>query len=246
MTTPSTLPKVMLNHESDSAEDDAPDDNNPDQAPHILAAFVTLPLFDELFLRMQATNISIVDGLIEPMESDLLRELIELERTPVPSAMAVSAMSQMWIFGVYELLRTWRQRVAALLKIDDDLRSVAHSERRPMLELRASAVRSSQDETSPALGFHRGSLLRLEEPAFAHRLVAAHAVVEPVFRRIESLRIMLAKHEVPKSKLVAVAPGYGRIDYATGAIYWQVDLKDDTVDVINRREIADDLRRLKI
>jgi hypothetical protein len=37
--------------------------------------------------------------------------------------------------------------------------------------------------------------------------------MEPLFRRIEALRMNLAKHEVPKLHAVpAMAPGYGRIN----------------------------------
>ena len=33
--------------------------------------------------------------------------------------MIVSALSQLWIFGVYEMLRTWRQRLQDVLKFAD-------------------------------------------------------------------------------------------------------------------------------
>jgi hypothetical protein len=73
-----------------------------------------LPLFDDLFLSMQGQNVMIVDLYLRDLERDLLRELIEIERTPFPAMLIVSALSQMWIFAVYELLRTWRQRVKDL------------------------------------------------------------------------------------------------------------------------------------
>lgn len=67
--------------------------------------------------------------------------------------------------------------------------------------------------------------------------------VEPVFRRIEALRMNLAKHEVPKKKGErAMAPGYGRIDYGDGSISWMVDLGENNVDVVSRRSIANQLR----
>ena len=43
-------------------------------------------------------------------EHDLAAEYHEQETTPVPTAAMVSAVAQLWIFGLYELLRTWRQR----------------------------------------------------------------------------------------------------------------------------------------
>ena len=234
---------------TDEAPDIDPEDESIDEggaAPHILAALHDAPLFDEMFMRMQATNVSIVDGLIEPMETELLHELIETERTPLPSAMAVSAMSQMWMFAVYELFRTWRQRVQALIKIHERVKSLSPEELASALEAEATKIQSTREEANLALMMQRSSITGLADAHFVTRLQQAYDEIEPIFRRIEALRVTLAKHEIPKSKgLVAFAPGYGRIDYLTGSIYWQIDLKDDVVDVINRRSIADDLRRLQ-
>jgi hypothetical protein len=60
-----------------------------------------LPLFDDLFLSMQGQNVMLVDLYLRDLERDLLRELIEIERTPFPATLVVSALSQMWIFAVY-------------------------------------------------------------------------------------------------------------------------------------------------
>jgi hypothetical protein len=82
------------------------------------------------------------------------------------------------------------------------------------------------------------------------RLSKALDRVMPMFRRLEALRIALAKHEVAKTNrkkaraLVALAPGYGRIDPLDGSIKWMFDYADGTTDIVSRREIADGLRRL--
>ena len=70
-----------------------------------------LPLFEDLFLNMQGQNVMLVDFYLHDLERDLLREYVEIERTPFPVTLIVSALNQMWIFALYELLRTWRQRV---------------------------------------------------------------------------------------------------------------------------------------
>jgi hypothetical protein len=231
----------------DDLHESTADDTQTEMAPHIHVALLGLPLFDGLYLRMQATNVSIVDRMIEPMESDLLHELIERERTPIPAVMAVSAMSQMWMFAVYELLRTWRQRVQSLLRTYETIRGLARDQQMAALEIEANSVQSAREDANLALDMQRESVLRLGEDGFAENLRVAYSLIEPIFRRIESLRVTLAKHEVPKSRgLVAFAPGYGRIDSFTGSIYWQIDLKDNTVDVINRRSIADDLKGLRL
>ena len=234
-----------MTKECNEEEEDGEDGENG--APHILAALQALPLFEEVFLRMQATNISIVDGLIEQMESDLLHELVELERTPVASAMTVSAMSQMWMFAVYELLRTWRQRIQVLLRIADRVATLVPERREAFLAEQALTIGGGHGDASLALDLQRSAVMDLVDEGAVARLRDAYLAIEPVFRRVESLRITLAKHEIPKANgLVAFAPGYGRIDYLTGSIYWQIDLKDNTVDVINRRAVADELRRVRV
>jgi hypothetical protein len=55
----------------------------------------------------------------------------------------------------------------------------------------------------------------------------------------DTLPVNLAKHQVPKSKVFAMSPGYGRIHEGTGSIYWQIDLGDKEVDMVSRRGIAD-------
>lgn len=189
-----------------------------------------LPLFDDLFLSMQGQNVMLVDFYLRDLERDLLRELIEIERTPVPDTLFVSALSQMWIFAVYELLRTWRQRVRDL-KRDAQKPTGAHP-----------------GHSSLAGLYYKDQLARLrKKPAYAQELDRALRRVEPLFARIESLRMNLAKHEVPKMHRVpAMAPGYGRIDGMTGSISWQVDLGSNYVDLVSRRSIADQLRSLVI
>jgi hypothetical protein len=64
----------------------------------------SLRLFDDLAFTMQALNLGTVHEFLLHLENDLLRELIEFERTP-PNTMFVSAISQLWVYGLYELLR---------------------------------------------------------------------------------------------------------------------------------------------
>jgi hypothetical protein len=44
----------------------------------------------------------------------------------------------------------------------------------------------------------------------------------------------------------AMAPGYGRIDMTDGSIYWQVVLRGDEVDLVSRRTISDECKRLAL
>ncbi|MFL9927652.1 hypothetical protein PQR62_25525, partial [Herbaspirillum lusitanum] len=66
--------------------------------------------WDDMFLRSQANNVALVDKFLTELEYQNLRNLIDEERTPQGTYFLL-AQSQMWIFAVYELLRTWDQRV---------------------------------------------------------------------------------------------------------------------------------------
>ena len=195
-----------------------------------------LPLFEDVYLSMQGQNIMLVDFYLRDLERSLLIELIRIERTPLDSAIFVSALSQMWIFAAYELLRTWRQRVQDL--------------KREAAKAAAEASPNQKDENQDNVSEHirLDQLDRLRQDAnYTVELDEAVESVEPVFRRIESLRMNLAKHEVPKRKRQpAIAPGYGRISYDDGSFYWMVDLGDNVVDIVSRRALADTLRRAVI
>jgi hypothetical protein len=196
-----------------------------------------LPLFEDLFLSMQGQNVMLVDFYLQDLERDLLRLHVELERTPFPDVLIVSALDQMWIFALYELLRTWRQRVR-------DLKQGAQKVAGPV----AAADEDEGSMADLAMLFRDGQLKRLrEDPSFAAELNGAYELIEPLFRRIEALRMNLAKHEVPKMKGVpALAPGYGRIDMTSGSMTWQVDLGNMEVDIVSRRSLADQLREIVV
>ena len=83
------------------------------------------------------------------------------------------------------------------------------------------------------------------ERLFGERLRKAVDRTERLFRRIEALRVSLAKHELPGvTGSFAMAPGYGRIDMGDGSIYWQLVLRGNEIDMVSRRRIADDCLRL--
>ena len=63
---------------------------------------------------------------------------------------------------------------------------------------------------------------------------------EPLFRKVEAIRIPLAKHEIAgKEKLLAEAPGLGGVNKMTGSMYWRIVLSEREVTIIERRTLAD-------
>jgi hypothetical protein len=197
----------------------------------------SLPLFEDLYLGIQAMNLQIVDGFLQDQEHALLREYMQAESTPIPSMMFVSALSQLWVFGIYELLRTWRQRVRGVLDFVYELRTVRPEDQRQFIERRQREVQKASQHAlvSRWEDFARAA----EDPEFVSRLEQGFDKSELVFRRIESLRISLAKHEIPRSEgALALAPGYARMDEASGSIRWEIVLRGNEVDTVSRREIA--------
>jgi hypothetical protein len=58
----------------------------------------------------------------------------------------VAALSQLWIFGLYELLRTWRQRASSILRWAKELASVAHQEREARLAAKEARLAAKKEE----------------------------------------------------------------------------------------------------
>jgi hypothetical protein len=225
--------------------DEQNDGKNEDPTTQIKDALQKLPLFEDLFLGMQALNLDIVDGYLEHLETELLREYMEIERTPVQSAMFVSALSQLWVFGLYELLRTWRQRVGEVIKFGEELNSLVGSDREKRVAEQKERVVKASEAALDRMYYWEPFEAASKDDSFVDMLRDALDKTEMLFRRIEALRVSLAKHEVPKSKGVyAMAPGYGRIDMSDGSIYWQVVLQDNHVDLVSRRTLADECRRI--
>jgi hypothetical protein len=193
---------------------------------------------------MQALNVDLVDDYLEVQEAQLLHDYVKTERTPIPAALFVSALSQMWVFAVYELLRTWRQRAQEILKwaktleaLDADERRAAVAQKRQEIERRASEARDAEVRWQ--------TFERADDPRFVEELRSAVDRTELTFRDVEAVRLTLAKHEVPKRERVyAAAPGYARIDMSNGSMQWQLELGRNEIEVVTRRGLADALRAL--
>ena len=220
--------------EIDYSEDE---DRSPPDAPlgALAKALRGLELFGtDPYLSMQATNLDMVDVFIGGLEAQLLQAYWKPEGTPVMEATFLSAQSQMWIFGAYEALRTWRERAKGALKL-----AANGGFPNKIADLRRD------------MGFrHHGRLMyadqleRLQkEPSRLDGLRADLRRVHIPFARMDMLRDSLAKHEVKsKANSVAYAPGYGRIDMWSGALKFELSTGPVILDTISRRDIADEIR----
>jgi len=195
-----------------------------------------LPFFaDDLWLGMQGMNVGIVDSVITEYEYKLLREYNEIGKTPLESALAVTAMSQMWIFGLYEVLRLWRDRQFQFNKL------LATGGINPKLE-----NLPDEDPQNLTLEIRRRQLKRFrDDAAYRGEIEGSWQKLEPTYKMVEIFRMNLAKHCAPgKDGVLPRAPGYGRINSWCGAMDFELIDKDGYYHYMNRRDIADALRKV--
>ncbi|HEX4005507.1 MAG TPA: hypothetical protein VHX60_05000 [Acidobacteriaceae bacterium] len=187
------------------------------------------------YLTMQATNLGLIDRWLIDLESSVQRELLSEDRTPSDS-MFLSALTQMWLFAAYEVLRTWRQRAKEVLKL-----------------IQNSGLQLKIEGLEKELGYqHTGRELRArqlrevhENPELALKIEKDLRRTHIMFAQLEYLRVALAKHEVRgRPNAIAMAPGYGRIDNWTGSLTHELSNGRDILGYISRRQISDAIRTI--
>ncbi|MCH9052004.1 MAG: hypothetical protein IIA72_13125 [Proteobacteria bacterium] len=193
-------------------------------------------LGDDPYLRMQAFNLAIVDPFLMELEYQLLKKLVDEERTPLPEAAFLSAQSQMWIFAAYELMRTWRQRARDIIKWAES----------GGLEQKLAALEKEDGYQHFGRQYRAGQIRAvLTDPDRVNAIQRDLKRTHMLFARLEAIRICLAKHEVRKKKhSVALRPGYGWINSWCGALDYEIEDGRYSLGNINRRDIADEIRML--
>ena len=190
---------------------------------------------DDLYLRMQAFNLGIIDQFIMEIEYKVLKRIFEDERTP-SEAYFLSAQSQMWIFAAYELMRTWRQRAKDILKWSDN----------GGLETKLKVYETDIGYQHIGRDIRAAQIKRvLDDNSIVDKIRDDIRLTHILFSRTEAIRVAIAKHEVGGRKgSVALMPGYGRINKWCGSLDY--DLGNGVVGLmyINRRDIADGIRAL--
>ena len=189
---------------------------------------------DDTFLGMQAMNVGVVDAVITQQEYAVLRRLFEEERTPTDLAYTVSALSQMWVFALYEVLRMWRDRRYEFNKLAAN----------GGIEAKLASLRLEEDELNATVEVRRRQLEQFRDDAkYRARIEADWTKLEPVYRMVELFRMNLAKHAAPgRDNVMPRAPGYGRINQWCGSMDFELIDKDGTYTTMNRRDIANAIR----
>ena len=219
---------------SENYEPETPPSYDPAKLGVALRALTFLG--DDPYLSVQVTNVAIVDDFLVQLETEALRAQIRDDRTPMDHLVFLSAQTQMWIFAIYELLRTWRQRATDALKLLETgglEPKIDHLKSKTGPADFGSQVRAKQLE-----------MLR-DDPLAAGKLREDLRRVHMPFRTIEALRVSIAKHENAKQpNSIAYMPGYARLDYLTGSLKYELGTGAVIYDYVTRREMADSVRAI--
>lgn len=194
---------------------------------------LSLALFgSDTNMRQQAFNLGLIDSFIMQLEAQLLRKYLD-EKSYSGEAAFVNALSQMWIFAAYELMRTWRQRARELVTLAEN-----------------GGLKSKLEHLRKNTGYiHPGREIRacqieqvLAGPTLVDQLRVDLRRIHMPYARMEALRISIAKHEVHKSSHPAHMPVYGRINMSCGSLDYEISNAAVSLNTMNRRDIADDIR----
>lgn len=199
-------------------------------------ALMSLAGFDENpYLAMQAGQLCLVDNTLNTLEQEVMHHQFD-DEPPHGKIALLAALSPMWIYAAYELLRTWRQRCEEVIKLAEnsglDLKAVhlgrnlgyRHYDR----ELRARQLRDAE-----------------ERPVLVERMRIDLRRTEMGFTQLEFIRVALAKHEVSKKgnkKPIAFAPGLARPNRWCGSMEYELSNGGVIIGYVTRRDIAETIR----
>jgi hypothetical protein len=188
-------------------------------------------LGDDPFMRTQAFNLSLVDHFIMRLELELQRRRFDEEKVPVVDTAFLSAQTQMWIFAVYELLRTWRARAKDVVKLAKN----------GGLTLKAEALGRKLPFEHPAREMRAEQLRRIiNSPSVVESITLDLRRTHILYVQLEQVRIALAKHEISgKPKAVPHAPGLVMFDRWNGSIEYELGYEGVILGTLSRRDIAE-------
>jgi hypothetical protein len=195
-----------------------------------LAGFAENP-----YLAMQASQLCLVDNSLNALDQEVMRHQFD-DEPPRGKIALLGALSPMWIYAAYELLRKWRQRCEDVIKLAEnsgiDLKA-AHLERdlgyrHYDRELRAQQLRDAR-----------------ERPELVEQMRLDLRRTEMGFTTLEFIRVALAKHEVNKKgnkKPIAFAPGLARPNRWCGSMEYELSSGGAIISYDTRRDIAETIR----
>jgi hypothetical protein len=219
--------------------DDIPNYRVPEEimASELSQALGTLHLLgDDPYLRMQASNLAIIDHFIMRLEWTALRKRYDDEKEDLVDTIFISAQTQMWIFAAYELLRSWRQRAKDVLRLS----------KAGGLAMKADGLDRELPYRHPGRRVRADQLRRIiGDPSIVNAIELDIRRTHILFAELEHLRVAIAKHEVSgKPKSVAYSPGFGTFNRWNGSLEYEIGFEGAIMSMLSRRSIAESLRYL--
>lgn len=205
----------------------------------VIAWYRSIPLCDDVWLGMQAQHIAAVDiAIIRPLELHTARALFN-EEGIADLMMALNGVSQMWLFALYEFLRTWRQRAKQVLQHADQYSRTKLAKQASFLEKVIADAKGKEKHIYSGPSFYSEHISRIADRSFVDEVKGYYEKTDGFFSAIEQLRMNLAKHEVPRTKgMISEMPGYSRIDHVSGTLYWHYTGEHGGLEKFDRREAA--------
>jgi len=213
----------------------------------VISWVMGIPLCDDVWLGMQAQHIAAVEiGIIRPLELHTARKVFN-EEGYGDLMLALNGVSQMWLFSLYEFLRTWRQRATQLLKLANQYSRTKPVKQKAFLAKTLADAKAKEKHIFSGASFYSDQVAKVADPDFVASIKAYYEKTDGWFGFIEELRMNLAKHEVPKKRgMVTEMPGYARMNIVTGTLYWQFIDAQGGLQKLDRREAANFFLDIKL
>lgn len=163
-----------------------------------------IPLCDDVWLGMQLRNIAIVDfGFIRPIEREAIARFVANDKIGMDVLIPLSAISQMWVFSLYEFLRTWRQRADLIIKVSDKYDALPDRDRAEYLAAEVAKAEGRESFVKRAPTFVSEQVGCISQAGFADGVRAYKEHTEGLFRSIRSfeLRSQSMRCQRPKASL---------------------------------------------
>jgi hypothetical protein len=206
--------------------------------------FATIPMTDDVYLGMQAQNVARVEmKVLRLWESYVLDEQrADPGNVQGPKYRELMGLSQMWVFGLYEFLRTWRERAKRLMDFKDELKKLAtQGERDAYLAQIVAEAKESARHVDQLPVYYPDHMAKIVDADFMKSVRDYYAKMRDLWQELTAVRIAAAKHELPgKRGVPAAAPGISLPSQYTGSMCWQVLVGNKQERrTIERRDLAD-------
>jgi hypothetical protein len=160
-----------------------------------------IPLCDDLWLGMQAQNIAIVDRIVRHFEHEALEGFYKNDSFSIDDLYSLSAMTQVWVFALYEFLRTWLQRASKLIGYGERSAALKTDEERAAY-LKTIEVEAQEKAKHVKLApvFYYEHVAQVGDEKFIKSVRDYRESIKELLRDVEAIRMPLAKHEIAGTK----------------------------------------------